>query len=167
MRKQNRTQKMDSKKTASEKFEEQVIRQDGCWGWKGGTNGKYGKILTKHGWLAHRLSWILHFGEIPKSMCVLHTCDNTICTNPNHLFLGTVKDNTQDMLQKNRNNPPRGEKNGNCRLKESQALEIIQLIKNKNRLKDIAIKYGVSETHISKIKNKRKWAYLWDTISQQ
>lgn len=53
---------------------------------------------------AHRASWIVHFGEIPKGKWVLHRCDNPLCIKPDHLFLGTAKDNTNDMISKNRHN---------------------------------------------------------------
>lgn len=53
---------------------------------------------------AHRASWIAHKGEIPEGMWVLHLCDNPICINPDHLFLGTAQDNTNDMITKKREN---------------------------------------------------------------
>ena len=53
---------------------------------------------------AHRLSWLVYNGEIPGGYWVLHKCDNPICINPNHLFIGTPKDNTNDMVEKNRQN---------------------------------------------------------------
>lgn len=53
---------------------------------------------------AHRAAWIAWKGEIPKGMFVCHTCDNRLCINPDHLFLGTSKDNVQDMINKKRHN---------------------------------------------------------------
>lgn len=76
-----------------------------CWGWQGAKmeNG-YGTFLGgKAKILAHRFAWIdSGGGEIPFGFVVCHTCDNRLCCNPNHLFLGTHQDNTQDMIAKGR-----------------------------------------------------------------
>jgi hypothetical protein len=73
-----------------------------CWNWlKCKTSNGYGQI-----WIngkmenSHRIAWILTFGEIPKGLFICHHCDNKLCCNPNHLFLGTPKDNTQDYIKK-------------------------------------------------------------------
>ena len=81
-----------------------IAGPDDCWEWQASfhTTG-YGQIkYNRKKWKAHRISWILTNGEIPNTLCVLHKCDNPKCVNPNHLFLGTLKENTQDMLKKNR-----------------------------------------------------------------
>lgn len=85
-------------------FENHVIRNDiGCWGWKGGKSRGYGHIFFDNKNIkAHRASWMIHNGEILNKLLVCHKCDNRICTNPEHLFLGTQKDNVQDMIKKNR-----------------------------------------------------------------
>jgi hypothetical protein len=88
-----------------DQFNKNVIKKDGCWGWKkvplatGYTSVYTGKRKLSSG---HRVSWLIHYGEIPSKMFVLHKCDNRICTNPEHLFLGTHIDNMKDMVSKNR-----------------------------------------------------------------
>src|SRR3954467_3950831 len=84
-----------------------VNQQTRCWEWTS-TKIKYGYGRMNIGgrkfkWiLAHRLSWELHFGEIPDGTLVCHRCDNPCCVNPNHLFLGTHMDNCQDKIRKGR-----------------------------------------------------------------
>jgi len=72
-----------------------------CWEWQASKRRAYGKIRIKCEYVpAHRVAWMLTHGEIPEGLCVLHRCDNPPCVNPDHLFLGTLKDNSQDMLRK-------------------------------------------------------------------
>lgn len=82
-------------------------QQSGCWHYTGFINkGGYGTIGFRGNrcFLAHRVSWILHVGEIPQGLFVLHKCDNRKCVNPDHLFLGTIQDNVDDMYAKGRAN---------------------------------------------------------------
>jgi hypothetical protein len=79
-----------------------------CWEWRGSciTSG-YGsvKVYAKSGAnniYAHRMAWAITYGMPPEDKMVLHRCDNRRCCNPSHLFLGTAKDNTQDMMRKGR-----------------------------------------------------------------
>lgn len=76
----------------------------GCWNWtKSRTPEGYGHlhIHCKY-WYAHRFSWVLHYGNIPEHLHVLHKCDNPGCVNPEHLFLGTHQDNMHDRDLKGR-----------------------------------------------------------------
>ena len=86
---------------------------DGCWIWQGAKiKGGYGKITyNAKQMLAHRLSYQLNIGDIPKGLCVCHKCDTPSCINPEHLFAGTHKENTRDMINKGRVKNPVAEKN--------------------------------------------------------
>lgn len=99
------------------KYVEPMMDDRGCWEWSGSFNKAmrrgtktwlpYGRTwFRKSGRItritAHRFSWLLNFGDIPKGMCVLHRCDNSLCVNPKHLFLGTQRDNVLDMFAKGR-----------------------------------------------------------------
>src|SRR5690348_1346681 len=84
-----------------------INKINGCWEFTGSlNNGGYGVIGFKGKvWLAHRLSYYFHNGEIPKGLLVCHKCDNRKCINPDHLFLGTYMDNYNDMVAKGRWKP--------------------------------------------------------------
>lgn len=81
-----------------------IRKPDDCWPWQGCRNSKgYGQFgMNRQHYLAHRLSYTVHFGPIPSGLCVLHRCDNPICVNPAHLYAGTHKDNMRDKITKNR-----------------------------------------------------------------
>jgi hypothetical protein len=81
---------------------------DACWIWEAGKDWDgygvftYGTTSERRSCRAPRLAWRLAFGKIPAALFVLHKCDNPSCVNPNHLFLGTAKDNSEDMMRKGR-----------------------------------------------------------------
>lgn len=84
-----------------------VEQREGCWGWRGFVDGKgYGRLniqgMKPRSQGAHRVSWALHYGEVPAGAHVLHNCDNPLCTNPAHLRLGTHADNMRDMKERGR-----------------------------------------------------------------
>jgi len=148
--------------TLKDGFEKFVVRAlEGCWGWKGGTpDPGYGMFRSKmKQFRAHRASWTLHFGEIPKGMCVLHKCDNKICSNPDHLFLGTDADNALDMLKKGYHPTlgKAGEASNLSTLKEFQVREIRKLLSLGNTIKDVALLFSVSNNAIGKIKRNISW----------
>lgn len=79
------------------------LGNDACWLWIAGTSGGYGMFtISKHRDRAHRISFRIHCGPIPDGMLVCHRCDQPLCVNPTHLFLGTISDNAQDKIHKAR-----------------------------------------------------------------
>ena len=101
---------------------------------------------------AHRLSYELFNGPIPFGMCVLHKCDVKICTNPEHLFLGTEADNAKDKVAKNRQ--AKGESHGMAKLTEKQVQDIRE---DTRTLREIGKDFGISQTHASAIKSRKVW----------
>lgn len=92
-------------KDIHERFWSKVKITEGCWEWVGSKQiGGYGELRATRTWkvLAHRVSWQLHYGRIPEGFYVCHHCDNRCCVRPDHLFLGTAQDNTDDMIAKGR-----------------------------------------------------------------
>lgn len=90
---------------AEKRFWPKVKKSSLCWEWTGALTGRgYGQMWMPGGKVkAHRLSWEIHRGSIPKGIYVLHDCDNPRCVNPHHLFLGTAKSNRLDAVLKGRN----------------------------------------------------------------
>lgn len=109
------------------RFWEKVAVTDpsSCWEWLGATTWwGYGHVHLytpgprggrKRLMLAHRLAWQLHEGKIPPGLQVMHSCDNRRCCNPDHMTLGTNKDNVDDKMRKGRHVAHRGDRNGNSR----------------------------------------------------
>lgn len=131
---------------------------DQCWEWTGTVGQRYGYGQIRIGnvlWAAHRLSYTVHFGEVPEGLFVLHRCDNRKCTNPSHLFLGTLQDNVADMVAKGRN--CRGERSAQAVLTEDEARQIMAA---SGTYTEIGRDFGVSRVTVSKIKHGRAWKHV-------
>ena len=133
------------------------IPEAGCWIWMGATQVRgYGEILSSNRkLLAHRASYEAFVGPIPKGMYVCHACDNVYCVNPNHLFLGTQKQNMQDMVAKGRST--KGEKNARAKLTEEQVKQIREMSESNSF---IAKLFHVSTSNIQFIKTKKRWTHV-------
>lgn len=131
-----------------------------CWEWQGPRNDdNYGR-LNFYGRVrgAHRYSYELHFGPIPKGFQVLHRCDNPSCVNPNHLFLGKPADNAADKVAKGRH--PRGEDCVRAKLTEEIVREIFRLREQGALQSEIAEKLGTSQKNVSSVLRRKSWAHV-------
>ena len=135
---------------------------DDCWEWSGSCScWGYGILIIKtRPMRAHRVSWEIHNGPIPADLCVLHKCDNRKCVNPNHLWLGTNEENTQDRHKKHRDYSPKGELNVFCKLTEQQVVQIKKLLDNGVPNVQIASKFNISQQNICNIKKGRSWRHV-------
>lgn len=130
----------------------------GCVEWIGSRlSSGYGIIRPtgEKAVLAHRFSYMRHVGEIPVGLCVLHRCDNPSCVNPEHLFLGTHRDNMADMSAKKR-------RSGGRNHKAILTNDIVQIVKawmstEALSLALLAAPLGVSKSALRHIKAGRHW----------
>lgn len=135
----------------------------GCWHWTGSMEKRwgYGRLrIGTRSHKAHRFSYLLHFGQIPNGLLVCHHCDNRRCVNPEHLFLGTHKDNLDDMARKGRKAVKRGEASHYAKLNSRQVSEIRALRSQGNTLAQIAKDFGVCFQTVSHIVNRKTWAHI-------
>jgi len=145
-------------KTLEERFLDKVLKhQSGCWLWKGAHGGQ-GRPRIWDGVKAEyaaRVAYRLYKGEI-NNLLVCHTCDNGLCVNPDHLFLGTHKDNSTDMVCKRRST--KGSKNRQAKLTEADIPDIKhRRLVLKQQINSIAKLYGVERRTISRIIHNQTW----------
>jgi hypothetical protein len=144
-----------------ERFWRRVDKTRDCWVWigarSGGGYGQIGRDRLVH--YVHRLSWTIHFGEVPDGLLVCHTCDNRVCVRPEHLFLGRKQDNNQDCASKFRGN---GRKNSPvARLDDDEVLEIRAVYRAGGISQHaLAARYDVAQMTISKIVRGETWKRL-------
>jgi hypothetical protein len=105
----------------------------------------------------HVAAWTIQNGPVPSGMCVCHKCDNPPCVNPDHLFLGTMTDNTADMVAKGRNKGAPGTANSHAKLNETEIADIRVELASGRRQVDVARDHGVGQSQVSRIKRKVAW----------
>lgn len=150
-----------------EKFKQRIkaIDSNGCWVWGGNITGRDARAFI---WwdgrtrvAARVLYEIVHHIKLPKEMCVLHTCDNPKCVNPEHLYVGTQSDNARDRELRGRNNAFArsfiGSKNGAAKLTEE---DVTQIRVSKESASSLAMKYRVSTSCINLCRAKKTWAHV-------
>ena len=157
---------MSRTKPVESRFWSRVHKTDNCWIWTAGrASFGYGKMSVRgRSERAHRIAWELHNGAIPHGKYVLHRCDNPACVRPDHLFLGTLRDNSQDMMEKGRAKfgggiATQGERNGRARL-TAAAVREIRAAYPATRQVDLAERYGVSQVAISHIVLRKSWRHI-------
>lgn len=135
-----------------------------CWLWAASTwkEGGYGQFKIGNRMVsAHRVAYYLGTGCQPTGLYVLHCCDNKLCCNPHHLFLGTQQANMDDLVAKGlshkQSRPQRGEQNGNARLTEDDVRAIRQSPDTQCVLAD---RYDVSQVMISRIRLRKAWSHV-------
>jgi DNA-binding transcriptional regulator YiaG len=138
---------------------------DECWEWTASKDAKGYGYFYKEGRggmaRAHRISYELNLGPIPAGLLVCHKCDNPGCINPNHLFLGTDKDNSDDKMKKGRFKKvyQRGEKNGQSKLTGDQVKEIRARLAAGEAQPLIAAEYGIAQSTVSKLNRAARWGH--------
>lgn len=137
-----------------------ISPENGCWEWSGAKTVGYGRITIgsrsdgtrRESYAAHRASYEAFIGIVPDGYDVCHQCDNRGCVNPEHLFVGTRKDNMQDCINKNRFvyiEPQRGELHPQAKLSAQDVKEIRSTNYSSNKLGSL---YGVSGRQIRSIR---------------
>lgn len=152
--------------SSSDRFWAQITKTDTCWLWVGAkAQDGYGKFTCMVNgkpktWRSHRFAWTSVFGEIAPGLCVCHGCDVPLCVNPNHLFLGTNRENDADRVAKGRQ--ARGDSHGMSKLGADDVLAIRAAYKPKIKglRQELAERFGVSVACIKDIVARRSWAHI-------
>lgn len=166
------------------RFWSKVQKTNTCWIWTGAkrSNTYYGILYCGARWLgsngpdpnvkrlryravaAHRLSWQMANGAIPLGMCVCHHCDNPACVRPDHLFLGTPRENAMDRTAKGRSPGAPGESNRHAKLTSAAALYIRNAYASGISSIELAKEFGLALISIQQIINGRHWKKIGGPI---
>jgi len=134
-----------------------------CWNWTRScftSNGRARISVGVKSQLAARVSYVAFKLEPIGDLLVCHSCDNVLCVNPDHLWLGTNADNSKDMANKGRTKDQDGELNAAAKLTNESVLRIRHLIKCGITQREIAKIYGVSNGTINLIHKRKIWRHI-------
>jgi hypothetical protein len=140
---------------AKKRFFSKVEKTETCWIWKGSKIRGYGVLFYKQQIRAHRFSYMIHHGPLDKTKVICHKCDNPECVNPDHLYQGTTQENSRDASERNRIRT--GSRHHKAKITEED-LKII--LDRKYKGVDLAKIYGLSENHISFIRQGKSWKHV-------
>jgi|SRR6188508_111364 len=150
-----------------EKLKEKLLKNikidgNGCWIWQKSKHRQgYGNFCcNRKVLLAHRVSWTIFKGNLDLEILVCHTCDNPPCCNPEHLFLGTDKDNSIDAFSKGRIKRHKGENHARSKFKNEDIENIRSLKREGKTQKEISEMYSVTISAIKHILKKRTWIHI-------
>lgn len=133
-----------------------------CWEWQKGKNKDgYGQFkFMGRNQSTHRVAFFIEYGEFDKKLCVCHKCDNPTCCNPNHLFLATSAENTQDKVLKGRHKVPCGEKNGQSKLFDKDIIKIRNLYSRNMPQSIIAKLFNLHQSNVHHIVHRKTWGHV-------
>ena len=145
-----------------------------CWTWNAGrfsAPDNYGGFaIRRRVHKAHRVAFTIANGRIADGLCVLHRCDNPPCVRPDHLFLGTNRDNTADMVSKGRKAPsggaiapdrqPRGMRHGRARLTDDDVRAMRARLDAGESVAAIRQSFGICESLVYKIRHRLNWTHV-------
>ena len=145
----------------------EAIPFSGCWLWTDALDKDgYGRLQMpgKRTLKAHRVSYELHVGAVPKGKIVCHHCDVRCCVNPTHLYAGDWNDNVQDCMRRGRyvagGKPHLGARNGMAKLTESQAIEIRRRVDAGETQVSLATEFNLHISTVHNLVRRRKWRHL-------
>lgn len=138
------------------------LDENGCRIWQGAVDHRgYGRLtLHQRSWAAHRLAYTLLVGDIPDGLLVCHHCDVRRCCEPEHLFLGTAQDNSDDMAAKGRRNDAVGEAASGARLTAAQVVEVRAMSEAGAGYRELGRIYGIDHKSIRKIVLRKTWRHV-------
>jgi len=148
------------------RFFDNITKIDSCWIYKKNIQeSDYRRIYINGKSIgAHRVSYLIHHGSIPEKMFICHKCDNPLCVNPQHLFAGTPKDNSDDMAKKGRGSLRKGIHYPKPKLTEDNVKDIFRLSGQLSQ-RELATKFNVTQGLIEKILNKKAWKKVSKTLT--